>query len=74
MSLSKMNMVKASIPTRSSISEGKKFSNFATFMFCSKLPRMVAALLPASAKMLVEKAWNAYPHCRTGSVKFKTYS
>ncbi len=31
------------------------------------MPRIVAALLPASAKQLVEKAWNSYPTCRTGT-------
>jgi len=30
------------------------------------MPRIVAALLPASAKQLDEKAWNSYPNCRTG--------
>jgi hypothetical protein len=35
-------------------------------IMCSKVPSLVAALLPASSLMLVEKAWNAYPHCRTG--------
>lgn len=35
------------------------------FYMGSKLPRIVAAILPTSATMMVEKAWNAYPHCRT---------
>jgi hypothetical protein len=33
--------------------------------FGSKLPRIAAALLPNSAQMMVEKAWNAYPVCHT---------
>ena len=33
----------------------------------SKVPAIVAALMPASSLKLVEKAWNAYPHCRTGT-------
>lgn len=33
----------------------------------SKVPGIVAALLPASSLTLIEKAWNAYPHCRTGT-------
>lgn len=35
--------------------------------FFSKVPGIVAALLPASSLLLVEKAWNAFPHCRTGN-------
>lgn len=35
------------------------------FRFGSKLPRLADALLPESAKMTVEKAWNAYPICHT---------
>lgn len=31
----------------------------------SKVPRIVAALLPASALVMDEKSWNAYPYCRT---------
>jgi len=31
----------------------------------SRLPGWVRALAPASALMLVEEAWNAYPHCKT---------
>jgi hypothetical protein len=33
--------------------------------FGSKLPRIADVLLPESAKMMVEKAWNAYPVCHT---------
>lgn len=33
----------------------------------SKMPRIVAALLPSSLKRMEEKAWNAYPKCRTGT-------
>ena len=35
------------------------------FRFGSKMPRIADALLPESAKMTVEKAWNAYPICHT---------
>lgn len=31
----------------------------------SKVPRFVAAIMPATALMMVEKSWNAYPYCRT---------
>lgn len=31
----------------------------------SRLPGWARALAPASALMLEEKAWNAYPHCKT---------
>lgn len=33
--------------------------------FGSKLPRLADAILPSSAKMMIEKAWNAYPRCHT---------
>jgi hypothetical protein len=33
--------------------------------FGSKMPRVFDVLLPESAKMMVEKAWNAYPICHT---------
>lgn len=36
----------------------------------SKVPGIVSAMLPASCLVLVEKAWNAYPHCRTGKSPF----
>lgn len=35
------------------------------FHLGSKVPRIVAAILPETALILVEKAWNAYPICRT---------
>lgn len=35
------------------------------FRFGSKMPRIADALLPASAKMTIERAWNAYPVCHT---------
>lgn len=31
----------------------------------SKIPGMVAAMLPESAMLLVEESWNSYPHCLT---------
>ncbi|PJF18272.1 Phosphatidylinositol transfer protein beta isoform, partial [Paramicrosporidium saccamoebae] len=31
----------------------------------SKLPRIVQALAPGSALKVEERAWNAYPHCKT---------
>jgi hypothetical protein len=34
---------------------------------CSRVPRFLAAICPASMFKLEEKAWNAYPYCKTGS-------
>lgn len=34
--------------------------------FCSKVPTFVRMLAPEGALNIHEKAWNAYPYCRTG--------
>lgn len=34
--------------------------------FCSKVPAFVRMLAPEGALNIHEKAWNAYPYCRTG--------
>jgi hypothetical protein len=31
----------------------------------SRVPGLVRTLVPASSLILVEEAWNAYPHCKT---------
>lgn len=36
------------------------------FFTCSKVPGFVRMLAPNSALNIHEKAWNAYPYCRTG--------
>ena len=41
------------------------FNNFCVNSF-SKVPGFVRAILPTSALKAEEKAWNAYPYCRTG--------
>mmetsp|Transcript_27881 Transcript_27881/g.65818 ORF Transcript_27881/g.65818 Transcript_27881/m.65818 type:complete len:326 (-) Transcript_27881:57-1034(-) len=35
------------------------------YHIASKVPGLVAAMLPTDAMILVEEAWNAYPHCKT---------
>lgn len=40
---------------------------FLFLLFCSKVPSFVRMLAPSSALNIHEKAWNAYPYCRTGS-------
>ena len=35
------------------------------YHMASKLPKIVAHLVPANALFLIEEAWNAYPHCKT---------
>lgn len=37
----------------------------AVFCLCSKMPRLISALAPHGSMELHEKAWNAYPYCRT---------
>lgn len=32
----------------------------------SFMPSLVTALLPANSRYVIEKAWNVFPHCRTG--------
>ncbi len=36
-------------------------------VLCSKVPTFVRLLAPSSALSIHEKAWNAYPYCRTGT-------
>lgn len=66
-----MKVEKGSIRTKFIILEGKEFRYQlgVPVIICSKVPSLVAALLPSSSLMMQEKAWNAYPHCRTGSTK-----
>ena len=35
------------------------------YLFRSRLPSIVAHLVPSNALFLVEEAWNAYPRCKT---------
>ncbi|GAB0489715.1 hypothetical protein MMPV_000940 [Pyropia vietnamensis] len=35
------------------------------FHLRSKVPRFIAAVLPADSLRLVERSWNAFPHCKT---------
>lgn len=35
------------------------------YLLKSKVPSIVAALVPSNALFLIEEAWNAYPHCKT---------
>ena len=35
------------------------------YLLRSKVPSLVAHLVPANALFLVEEAWNGYPHCKT---------
>lgn len=39
---------------------------FCLYFSCSKVPGFVRMLAPSSALKVHEKAWNAYPYCRTG--------
>uniref|UniRef100_A0A4W5KUN0 Phosphatidylinositol transfer protein alpha isoform n=1 Tax=Hucho hucho TaxID=62062 RepID=A0A4W5KUN0_9TELE len=39
----------------------------------SKVPSFVRMLAPASALNIHEKAWNAYPYCRTGNTRAHTH-
>ena len=41
------------------------FSDFNIFIVSSKVPGWVVAIAPANALKIEEKAWNAFPHCRT---------
>ena len=36
----------------------------------SRLPGWIKAFIPGSALKLEEKAWNAYPYCKTGNLIF----
>lgn len=38
-------------------------------VFLSKVPSIVAAMMPASMFIMHEKAWNCYPFCRTGKYR-----
>uniref|UniRef100_A0A9J8CCP2 Phosphatidylinositol transfer protein alpha isoform n=1 Tax=Cyprinus carpio carpio TaxID=630221 RepID=A0A9J8CCP2_CYPCA len=40
----------------------------------SKVPSFVRMLAPASALNIHEKAWNAYPYCRTGNTHTHTHT
>lgn len=35
-----------------------------------RCPALIKALAPDSAMILEEKAWNAYPYCKTGKTRF----
>ncbi|OSX69581.1 hypothetical protein BU14_1377s0001 [Porphyra umbilicalis] len=35
------------------------------FHLKSRVPRFIAALLPADSMRLVERSWNSFPHCKT---------
>jgi Phosphatidylinositol transfer protein len=35
------------------------------YHLASRVPGIVRTLLPSSSMVLVEEAWNAYPHCKT---------
>mmetsp|Transcript_41751 Transcript_41751/g.116325 ORF Transcript_41751/g.116325 Transcript_41751/m.116325 type:complete len:306 (+) Transcript_41751:99-1016(+) len=35
------------------------------YHIASKIPGIVRAMLPETSMLLVEEAWNAYPHCKT---------
>lgn len=39
-------------------------------MLFSRLPGWVKAFVPGNALKLEEKAWNAYPYCKTGKLSF----
>ena len=41
------------------------FNDFNIFIVSSKVPGWVVAIAPANALKIEEKAWNAFPHCRT---------
>lgn len=38
---------------------------FLIFVFCSKVPGFIQMFAPEGALVFHEKAWNAYPYCRT---------
>lgn len=40
-----------------------------TICVCSKVPTMIRMLAPKNSLIVHEKAWNAYPYCRTGEFK-----
>lgn len=40
-----------------------------TICVCSKVPYMIRKLAPKNSLIVHEKAWNAYPYCRTGEFK-----
>lgn len=40
---------------------------------CSKVPAFLRVLAPGNAFIFHEKAWNAYPYCKTGEL-FSTYA
>lgn len=50
------------------IRESHKINSYSLYSICcSKVPSFVRMLAPASALNIHEKAWNAYPYCRTGN-------
>lgn len=42
-----------------------KDHNIYFMLIFSKLPKFVGRMFPAAAKKLDERAWNAFPYCKT---------
>jgi hypothetical protein len=38
---------------------------YSSTYICRKLPKFVAKMFPSAAKKLDERAWNAFPYCKT---------
>lgn len=47
------------------VAESSYLLNRSFRLFCSKVPTFIQMVAPEGALVFHEKAWNAYPYCRT---------